>query len=147
MSNALIVNDLMAGIITAINTAWSPVAIVADEEVRTIQSLPVAVCKWLDVHVGFTDYTATVTNTNQMYRFELILFFAMPDGTEANQVSKLKADYASAIIAQLQSGPNFLNLAVFPLVESISAKDRSPTYEGAAMIRVMFSCMAQASHH
>lgn len=146
MSNSLVVGVLMDAIITAINAAWDNPTIGEDSIPRTIQDLPFVSLSWLEVHIDMGGYSAAVTSPNQAYRFEIIYFFPMPPADGTHKLSRVKAQYASDIIAQLQTGPTFAGIAIMPIVERISAKDRSPAFEGAAEVRVQFSCQVQASY-
>lgn len=154
MSNALVVGTLADALIEAINTAWAGVVpgtltIDEDSNPRTIQNLPFVRLNWTPVNVSFGGLNATVGNTNQAYEWEIILQFLMPPatGTSAGKLSRIKADYASLLIAQLQTGPGFAGIANMPLARRVDPREETPTFEGCSMLRLIFTCQVQAAHN
>jgi hypothetical protein len=159
MSNALVVGTLSNAIVAAIAAAFPSEGtpkVYEDEQPRTTYPtlslggpVGVWVIAWTGVDVGMGTYNAAVRETNQSYNFKITRFRAMPaaDDTQAGLLAQLKATEASALIAQLQTGPGFAGIANMPIVHKVSARETSPHWEGAIGWSVMFRCEVAADHH
>ena len=146
MSNSLPIRTLLAGIVTAVNSAWNGLSSISLGEPRTPQSLPYAVIDWNSSGVSFSGTGATVQGPAQHHSFGIIGRFAYPsDPTQ--EILLLKSDYVNQLIAQLQTGANFAGIAILPLVSEINPAETDPVSEGAFEIAVTFECVTLGTHH
>jgi hypothetical protein len=155
VSNAYDTPTIADGIITAINAAWvgggkpfSAIEIQEDTEPKTIQDLPFVNLVALEVISDPKGPNASVVSVDDLYRYEIILYFAMPaaQGTMAGIPARLKSQYASLLRAQLQTSQAFAGVANLPYVTKVDYKNRNPRFEGAEMLRVIFECHGESNY-
>lgn len=155
MSNAYETPTIADGIISAINAAWvgtgkpfAAIEIQEDTEPKTIQEIlnspktAFVNLVALEVISDPKGPNASLVSVDDLYRYEIILYFKMPaaTGTMAGIPARLKSQYASLLRAQLQSGEAFAGVANLPYVTKVDYKNRNPRFEGAEMLRVIFEC-------
>jgi hypothetical protein len=145
MSNAIPVRTIVNAVVTAVNTAWyNPNLDIGNAQTR--QNLPYARVWWDKPQVSFTGPTATLTNVNQTIKVHIMGRFQYPLDYTLN-AELIKADQANALIALLQTGPNFAGIGVLPLVTEIDPDEQDPPGEGTYEIQLTFECQVQGNHH
>ena len=158
MSNTYAYAAIAEAMISAINAAWVPATFAAieiqhDTEPKTIQQISGGAfinLRPLEVKSDPRGPNAGLVSVDDLYRFEIIVYFPMPAATgmvNAN-VPFLKMGYASLLRAQLQtSSGTFAGVANLPYVTGADLRDRNPGFEGACSMRLTFECRAQSSYH
>ena len=152
-SSAYVYGAIADAVIAAITTAWTglvpgTLTIQEDEEPLTIQQLPFVNIKVLEIQSNPKGPNATVQSVDDLYRFEIILYFAMPPalGTVAGKKTRVKQTYHSAARENLQTGDGFGGVANFPYVRVADFHDRQMKFEGAATLRIVFECHANPDY-
>lgn len=145
MSNALQTTALFAAIEQAVQTAWAIPALIGMP--TTVIAPPYAVISATDVEVNFAGKVGTVLNPEQVNTFVITGIWPVPPDPSV-QLSILSAEKANLLIAQLQTGPNFAGIAMFPLVTKISFGTESLENKQAVYYAsLIFRCSTSASHH
>lgn len=156
MSNAYVYAQIAEAMIAAINAAWVPdsfasIVIQHDTEPKTIQPIAEGAfvnLRPLEIRSSGRGINAGVVSVDDLYRFEVTVSFPEPaaTGTVDANVPFLKMGYASLLRAQLQTGDGFGGVANLPYVTSVDMRDRSPGFEGARTLRIVFECRAQSNY-
>jgi hypothetical protein len=149
VSNSLVVGTILDSLIACIHSAWDGVVtppdvvtVSEDDEPRTIQDLPFVSLSWEKVKISFDGLNSSVSQTNHLYNFDILLEFPMPPptGTNAGRISRLKATWASLLINQIQTGPTFAGVANMPILSEVDPVEKTPRFEGAGMMALKFQC-------
>ena len=156
MSNAYVYAQIAEAMIAAINAAWVPdtfasVIIQHDTEPKSIQQIiggAFVNLRPLEVRSDPKGLNAAVQSTDDLYRFEVIVYFPEPaaTGTVNANVPFLKMDYASLLVAKTQTGDGFGGVANFCYQTGVDMKDRNPGFEGSRSMRVTWECRTQRQY-
>jgi hypothetical protein len=147
-------SGIAQAVINAVTAAWGAGAVPGtltiqeDEEPLTIQGLPFVNVKVLEIMSNPKGLNATVQSVDDLYRFEVILYFLMPAATggTGGLKARLKANYMSLLREKLQTGDGFGGAANFPYVTGADFRDLSPRPEGSATLRVRFECHGNSDY-
>lgn|GEM_PF-5664149 len=146
MSNALVVGELLTALEAAVTTAFGSGVTISEDMPRTLVVPPAVVISWKEVAISFDGIGASMVNPAQKYSFEIYCRFPFP-GNQTYPLSRLKADQASLLIAQLQNGPTFAGFGMLPLVTSVLSHESDPPQERIYDFTVTFECLVSVDHH
>lgn len=157
-NNALDTLNLLDAIRMHVQAAWPGLLKVYYGEPKTQSQLPYAVILPGPVHQDFEGEAASLGYVHRDNEFMIIGRFAQPTDPTV-LVTLQQIAQANALIAELQSGPEFIwpansangnvdtPIGMYPLVTAVDFSTEAPVADQKYEVTMTFSTMTAAPHH
>lgn len=154
MSNAVPTQGLLDDLESAVQAAWGAIPVSWNDPKLPIAgaqgNVPApngyAVIDASGLDISFSGQAATMLQTNQENSFQILGRFPWPsDPTTLIMVAQIEK--ANLLIGQLQSGPNFGDGGLLPLVTAVDYTQKGSNSDRMYEVAMIFTVVTRADHH